>query len=338
MPASTTQKATIYDVADRAGVSIATVSRTFNGYEDVSESTRKRVRAAARALRFRPSRPARSLAQQGRRTIGVAVPTFTTAFHNELLKGIRDRLERQEADLLLCDLDWQRPLGSLRGFLSGGAIDGLILVGAGSAPDLRSEVGALGSPAVLLGGSMEGVDTFGWNDVEGARTATKHLIDQGYSKIRMITSHHEDPTRDARIDGFRLALREAGLGFEDAWIATGQTDKQAGFSEESGQEAMEALLERHPDVEAVFACSDVQAIGAWQALRRKNRRVPEDVALIGYDDLKVSRFIGLSSVSQRTHSVGWEATRLLLKRLGGNGPTETISQVIEPDVIRRAST
>lgn len=337
MPASTAQKPTIYDVADRAEVSIATVSRTINGSEGVTESTRKQVRAAAQALQFRPSRAAKSLAQPGRRTIGVAVPTFTTPFHNELLKGVREQLRGQEADLLLCDLDWTRPLRSLRGFLSGGAIDGLFLVGTGINPHMLSDVGALGA-TVLLGSSVEGTDTFGWNDVEGARKATKHLIERGYSQIRIITSHHEGPTQDARTEGFRLALREAGIGFDEAWIATGHTDKQAGFSEESGHEAMEALLERDPEVGAVFASSDVQAIGAWQALRRANRRVPEDVALIGYDNVKVSRFVGLSSVSQKAQGVGWEATRLLLERLGGNGPSDSVSRVIEPDVISRAST
>lgn len=338
MSVSSAQKTTIYDVAARAGVSIATVSRTLNGYENVKESTRNQVYAAVKSMQFRPRRSAKALAQRDLRTIGVAVPTYTTLFHNELLKGIRDGLDDQRADLLLCDLDWKRPVSSLHGFLSGGAIDGLVLAGVEETTDLRAEIGALGAPAVIVGGSMEGFDTFGWDDVEGGRKATAHLVEKGYSQIRMITTHHSGPTRDARIEGFKTALLESGVGFEKAWVATGQTNKHAGYSEESGYEAMETLMKRDADVDAVFAGSDVQAIGAWQALQHRGRSVPEDVAILGYDDVKVSRFIGLSSVSQRIRDIGQEATWLLLQRLRGRGPSQPVAQVEVPEVVPRSST
>ena len=334
-------KATIYDVAEHAGVSIATVSRTFNGTGSVAESPRDRVRAAARTLRFRPSRAARSLAQRQASTIGVAVPAFTTPFHNELLKGVRDRLDGHESDLLLHDLDWKRPAESLRTFLAQGAIDGLLLAGVEAAPDLRLEMGTLGGPAVVLGAAADGLDTFEWDDEEGARRATRHLLQQGGAAIRMIATHHEDPTCSARIAGYEAALREAGINAQDDWVAAGTTDKQAGYSAESGREAMQVLLGRarsaNASIDAVFASSDVQAMGAWQALRDEGLRVPEDVALIGYDDVKTSRFIGLSSVSQHITEVGWEATDLLLQRMEGSAPPTPVSRTVVPDVMSRGS-
>ena len=113
------------------------------------------------------------------------------------------------------------------------------------------------------------------------------------------------------------------------------TDKHAGFSEEAGYEAMQALLKRDPHVEAVFESSDVQAIGACQALRHEGRKVPEDVAIVGYDDVKANRFIGLSSVSQHIVDIGRQATQLLLRRLWG--PSQVVSRVVSPELIPRAS-
>jgi LacI family transcriptional regulator len=151
----------------------------------------------------------------------------------------------------------------------------------------------------------------------------------------MVTIHHEDSARNARIQGYKRALGAAGIRVRENWIATGQTDKHAGFSEEAGYEAMQALLKRDPHVEAVFESSDVQAIGACQALRHEGRKVPEDVAIFGYDDVKANRFIGLSSVSQHIVDIGRQATQLLLRRLWG--PSQVVSRVVSPELIPRAS-
>jgi LacI family transcriptional regulator len=167
--------------------------------------------------------------------------------------------------------------------------------------------------------------------------ATEHLIDRGHSRIGMITTHRDSPIRNARIQGYKDALQAADLRPRDAWIATGYTEKHAGFSEESGYEAMQSLLRADPEVTAVFASSDVQAIGAWQALRHEGRSVPDDVALIGYDDIKISRFIGLSSVAQNMHDIGEQATDLLLRRLRRAGPSEVFTQLVTPELVVRDS-
>jgi LacI family transcriptional regulator len=269
----------------------------------------------------------------------VAVPTFTTPFHNELLKGIRYRLESLNIDLLLCDLAWEDPEASLRTFLERGAMDGLLAAGLSVDSEIGAELRTMGRPAVLLGTRWEALDSFYWDETAGAHVATEHLLEQGHTRIGMITTHHENPIRNARIRGYEEALRDAGIAPRDAWLATGQTEKHAGFSEESGYEAMQALLDAAPDVTAVFASSDVQAIGAWQALRHAGLDVPGDVALVGYDDVKVSRFIGLSTVSQKMHDIGEAAVDLLLRRLDGTADAAPVSRLVTPELrVRRSST
>jgi LacI family transcriptional regulator len=328
---------TIRDVADHAGVSPATVSRVVNDTGQTADETRDRVLKSVRELRYRPNRTAKSLSEGLTRTIAVAVPTFTTPFHNELLKGVRSRLKDVDADLLLCDLEWATPEASLVNFLERGAMDGLLAAGLSMEDRIVQEIRQLGGPTVLIGNRWPEVDSFHWDETTGARMATEHLIDRGHTRIGMLTAPRESPIRNARIEGYREALSAASLPSGDEWIATGYTEKHAGFSEESGYEAMQSLLETAPDVTAVFASSDVQAIGAWHALRQEGRRVPEDVALVGYDDIKVSRFIGLSSVAQNMNDIGAQATDLLLHRLRGTGPSDVFSQLVTPELRVRDS-
>jgi len=295
------------------------------------------VLASIRELRYRPSRTAKTLAKRQSQTLSVAVPTFTTPFHIELLKGVRSQLNNVSLDLLLCDLDWSSPKESLLNFLARGAVDGLLLAGVSIDEDMASELKALGAPVVLIGARWPDIDAFYWEEKTGACMAVKHLIDRGHARIGMLTSPFQGPVRSDRIRGYREALEGAGLAYDADLVKSGQTEKHAGFSEEAGYEAMMSLLQHDHPPTAVFASSDVQAIGAWQALREKGLSVPDDISLVGYDDIKVSRFIGLTSVAQNMHSVGEAATELLLKRLKGVQGGGAVSRQIEPTLSVRAS-
>lgn len=334
---ATNSSTTIHDVAERAGVSPATVSRVVNETGETADATRKRVLEAVEELRYRPSRTAKSLSEGSTQTIAVAVPTFTTPFHNELLKGVRARLKEFNTDLLLCDLEWADPEASLLDFLDRGAMDGLLAVGLSMTETVANEVEKLGGPTILIGTRWQNFDSFYWDETTGAQMATEHLIEQGHTRIGMLTTHRESPIRSARVRGYKDALSAADIQPQDGWIAEGNTEKHAGFSEESGYEAMEALLERDDSITAVFATSDVQAIGAWQALRQRGLNVPDDVAIVGYDDIKVSRFIGLTSVAQNMHDIGERATDLLMRRLQKTGPVEILSEIVTPELVVRDS-
>ena len=328
-------KVTIYDVADRAGVAISTVSRVLNNSTDVSEPTRMRVLRAIEDLQFRPDRTAKSLAQKQSKSFAVAIPTFTMPFHTELLKGIRFRLRNHDIDLLLCDLGSTSPNQTLMNFLKRGAVDGLLLVGVPIEERIAQELRALHAPVVLIGTRHDDFDSFYWDEVAGGAAAVDHLVENGHKRIAIITSHTPSNVQDERVRGAQDALRRAGLPSD--LVFTGRTEKHAGFSEEAGYEAMERILEVRPPVTAAFAMSDVQAIGACKAARDAGRQIPEDIAIVGYDDIKTSYYIGLSTVDQKMHWVGEEATELLLERMQGKQNEPPISRRIEPELVARGS-
>ncbi len=331
------EKTTIYDVAAKAGVAISTVSRVLNNSRDVSDATRERVLRAIDELKFRPNRTAKALAQQGTSTIAVAVPTFTTPFHNELLKGVRSRLDIGEFDLLLCDLAWSDPRVTLRNFLARGAMDGLLLAGLRVDEKMALELKTLGAPVVLIGSQWKDMDSFYWEEALGVELAIEHLVEKGHKRIGVVTTPHDNYVRNARVQGYKNVLEREGIPFDEDLIAWGHTSKHDGFSEESGYEAMQKLLKNQPDITAVFASSDVQAVGAWQAIRESEHSVPDDFALVGYDDIKISRFIGLSSVAQNMHQVGEDAAEALLRRLKGE-EFPFISERVQPELhVRKSS-
>ena len=330
-------RATIYDVAERAGVAISTVSRVLNNSSDVSEHTRARVLRAIEEIQFRPDRVAKSLAHKQAHSLAIATPTFTTPFHNELLKGVRLCLREYDADLLLCDLGSSAPHATLLSFLKRGTVDGLLLAGMPSNDTVAAELRALQAPVVVVGYHWDGFDSYYWDDITGARTAVEHLIAQGHRRIALIRSQVSSVLQQRRIDGYRAALEGAGIPFDESIVLGGTTAKHAGFSEEAGYEAMQTLLSDAPDVTAVFASSDVQAIGAWKAIRDAGRRVPEDIALVGYDDIKTSQFIGLSSVDQDMHDVGQQAAERLIRRLEGKEVGPPMSKQMKPTLNIRDS-
>lgn len=337
-------KVTIYDVADRAGVAISTVSRVLNDSPEVSEDTRERVRAAIEALQFRPDRTAKSLAQRQTDWLAVAVPSSTSQFYNELLKGVKDCLREHDIDLLLCNLGSAAPRETLWRFLTRGAVDALMLASLPVDDRLVHELRMLHAPVVLIGARSEHFDCFYWDDEAGAYAATRHLTENGHRRIGMITAAVWDSklvdnqVSALRVKGYRRALEEADIEFDADLVQTGRTLKHAGFSEEAGYEAMQKLLAIDDTISAVFASSDVQALGAWNALRDAGKKVPDEAAIIGYDDIKISRYIGLSSVDQRMQQIGYRASELLLAKLAGTRSEPPVVECIVPELrIRNSS-
>lgn len=330
-------RVTIYDVAQRAGVATATVSRVLNDSPKVAAATRERVLNVIEELEYRPRRIAKSLAQQTYQTLAVATPTFTTPFHNEFLKGVRDRLAGEDIDILLCDLGSTAPEERLRRFLSRGTVDALLLTGVPVDPELAADLRTLKAPVVLIGHHHSDFDCFYWDDREASRRAVEHFIERGHDRIGMIRTHTDSFLQRQRVDGYRSALEAAGLSFDPELVASGSTTKHAGFSEEHGYEAMQVLLKLKARPTAVFASSDTQALGAMKAIREAGLSVPEDVALIGFDNVKTSTYVGLSSVDQHISEVGFEATALLLERVGGARPDAPVARPVTPELRVRSS-
>ncbi len=329
-------KHTIYEVAAEAGVAISTVSRVLNGSSEVSDATRERVQAAIDKLQFRPQRTARTLAQQQTHSLAVAMPSFTSLFFVELLKGVKDELREHDIDLLMCNLGSVAPYQTLERFLDQGAVDALMLTSLPVDHDLQRELERLRAPVVLVGTQADSFDSFYWDEAAGIERAVRHLTDQGHKRIGLIAAHPGSHNADQRLAGYRSGIEAAGLPFDPALVVMGETTKHAGFSEEAGVEAMQKLLALDEPITAVCASSDVQAYGAWSALRDAGRRVPEDIALVGYNNLKLSHYLGLTSVDLRMHDVGCRATRLLLDRMKGPA-SKPFVDAMTPDLIVRGS-
>lgn len=329
-------KRTIYDVASEAGVAISTVSRVLNDSSEVSDATRERVLAAIEKLQFRPQRTARTLAQQATHALAVAMPSFTSHFYVELLKGVKDELREHEIDLLLCNLGSIAPYQTLQRFLGRGAVDALLLAGLPLDEKLERELAALHAPVMLVGSQSDTFDSIFWDDISGAEMAVEHFVSHGHERIGFIAAHPWSYNAERRLMGYRRGLEKAGLAFDPALVVCGETKKHAGFSEEAGYEAMGQLLDLSVPITAVCASSDVQAYGAWAALRDAGLHVPNDIALIGYDNLKLSRYLGLSTIDQKMYDVGRHATQRLLQRM--RAPQDApLSEAVELDIVVRRS-
>jgi LacI family transcriptional regulator len=328
-------RATIYDVARHAGVAISTVSRVLNDAEDVSPQTRERVLRVVDKLQYRPHRTARSLAQKQLSTLAVAVPTFTMPIFTELLKGVQSDLRQHQIDLLLCDLGSTEMRLRLRRFMDRGAVDALLLGGMPVDDDLAQELESLGTAVVLVGAASPRFDSYWWDDVAGARTAVDYLLAQGHRRIGMLAAGEGAFGSDGRLQGYRVALEAAGLPFEEGLVRRGQTRKHLGSSEEAGYEAMQSFLEAAAGVTAVFAGSDVLAIGAWKAAQDRGVAVPEALSLVGYENIKVSRYIGLTTVDVEMQTIGEQAAELVVKRMLGQTQDAPASHQIHPKLIVR---
>jgi LacI family transcriptional regulator len=339
MPSHLKKKITIFDVAARANVAISTVSRVVNGSNLVKEETRLRVQKAIEDLQFVPDRTAKFLAQKSKTpSITVAVPSFTTRFYNALLKGVKRGLgEEQQVDTFIYDIGYKDAEQRLLDFLDRGSIDGLLFACSEMSEMLEERLSLMRTPVVAVGVQTDKLDCFYWDNLNGVKAAVQHLIEMGHRKIGMIAAHSWNVNANMRMKVFQDTLSAANIPYEETFVQTAMTAENAGYSEEAGYEAMKQMLKVHPEVTAVFAASDVQALGAWKAIQEAGLRIPEDIALIGYDNVNITDFIGLSSVDQYMGVVGEQAMQLLLERMNGS-EDDRVSQCINPSlVVRRSS-
>lgn len=329
---------TLEDIAKQVGVSRSTVSRVVNGSPNVSPEVRQQVEEAIRITGFHPNAAARSLASQRTRVIGLVLPRsvssfFTDPFFPQLTQGIAVGCNANDLSLSLFlvtnkeDEDKIMPRISRSGMLDG------ILVQSGRADDpLMERLITSRIPCVVLGRPFNHT-AFTYVDVDNikaAHTATKHLIDLKYTRIATITGSHGSTVTLDRIEGYVNALQEAGYEIDSSLIAKGE------FSETSGYEAMKSLLPHKPD--AVFIASDLMASGAIRALQDAGLRVPEDIALVGFDDIPLAALtnIRLTTVRQPIPQIGTKGVELLIELIEkGSQPPRNF--ILDTELIIRDS-
>lgn len=337
---------TLEEVAARAGVGRGTVSRVINGSPRVSDATRAAVEAAVAELGYVPNTAARALAANRTDAIALVVPESETRFFAEpyfsdMLRGVGAALSDTQMQLLLIFAGSDRERQRLAQYLAAHRVDGVLLVSVHADDPLPDLLAQLEIPAVISGprSAAESLPSVDSDNYGGARSAVQHLLDRGRRRIAHITGRLDVYGAHRRVDGYRDALRDAGHPEDEALIERGD------FTEEGGRRAMAALLERRPDLDAVFAASDVTAAGARQALRETGRRIPQDVALVGYDDSVIARHMDppLTSVRQPIDDMGRRMIGLLLAEIADRRPVVARGperqQVVLPTelVVRRSS-
>jgi LacI family transcriptional regulator len=309
---------TIADVAARAGVGIATVSRVLNDSPKVTEQTRLRVMEAIDALEFRPSSSARALSRGRSQTFGVIVPFFTHASAVERLRGVVAALEGSRHDLVLFNVELPAHRDEHFASLTGrDRADGLLVMTLPPTPEDLGRLTAAGVPVVLVDTRGVGVPMVVTDDVEGGRIATRHLVELGHRRIAFIGDDREQgfgftssPQREV---GYEQVLAEAGIAYDPDLVRHGYHERDV------AQRLVGELLAVADPPTAVFASSDVQATGAIAAARAHGLRVPEDLSVVGFDDIELAAYVGLTTVRQPLFESGFTGARLLLAALQGEG-------------------
>jgi DNA-binding LacI/PurR family transcriptional regulator len=313
---------TIRDVAVRAGVSHQTVSRVINDSPRVTKATRERVLTAIRDLSYVPSPMARGLISNQTRSIGVVADDISDHFFARVVAGAEAEARRRGYYLMIGSVEPDDDEAGYLRLMLERRVEGLILARP-SVPlpqaDLRAARGA-GVPLVAVGSTgLQDVPVVDVDNRQGGYDATRFLLEQGHRRIATIVGPAGWPSAAARFDGYRQALREVGLA-EDPELV----EHASGWGLESGQAAAAGLLERDLDFTAVFAHSDLIALGAIRELRDAGLRVPDDVSVVGYDDLPVAGYVepALTTVHQPMREVGaWAAALVLDELAGGAAPT-----------------
>ncbi|MFD9939818.1 LacI family DNA-binding transcriptional regulator [Nonomuraea sp. NPDC059023] len=333
------KRVTLEEVAAHAGVGRGTVSRVINGAENVSPETRELVERAVAELNYVPNHAARSLAASRTDSIALVIAEpearlFSDPFFAGIIRGITSELTATGRQLLLTMAGTPEERANLEGYLSGGHVDGVLLLSQHRDDPLPGFLVNIGVPTVQGGRSIGPQVVPQMVDVDnhlGAHVAVGHLLERGRRKIATISGPIDMIAGLHRLGGYREALMLAGL---PEYIAHGD------FTELSGARCMRELLERAPDLDAVFAASDLMAVGALRVLAEAGRRVPQDVAVVGFDDSSHAQFTGLSSVHQPIEDMGREMVRLLTSLISGLGAGERPSRaalVLTPHLVIRES-
>jgi LacI family transcriptional regulator len=327
--------AKLRDVAEKARVSIKTVSRVVNRQGEISDATRQRVLAAIAELGYRPSKVARALVTQHTDTVGLVLGDISNPFFPEVARGVLDVAEAQGYNVFLCnsDGDLQRETRILESLLDHG-VDGVIIFPTFELePQLRRLAGP-DRPVVAVNRFYElpGVSSVMIRSHQGAQLAVEHLIARGHTAIATLSGQSHERARLQRVQGYRDALTAHGLPVREEWIVGGVP------MQSRGRQSALALLSHYPEITAIFAYNDLLALGAIEACRALGRRVPEDCAIVGFDDIPLADMVApaLTTIRVNQYDLGRQAMKRLLEMLAQ--PNQTFAPYwADVELIVRAS-
>jgi LacI family transcriptional regulator len=327
---------TLEDIARLSNVSRSTVSRVINGDEKVREDTRQRVLDVIQQNNFHPNMAARRLAAGRTNVIGLVIPAgvgaiFNDPYFSQLIQGVSGACNMKEYSIMLWLAEPEYERRMIRQIVSNGTVDGVVVSSTVMDDPIVISLKSSNIPFILIGHhpSIE-VNSVDIDNIQAAKQATLHLINYGRKRLATINGPQNQMAGHGRAYGFRLALQEKEQVFDAALSADGD------FTEASGYFAMQQLLPAHPD--AVFAANDMMAAGALRAIREAGLKVPEDIALVGFDDIPMAAQLdpSLTTIRQPIKRLGRLAVETLIEAI--HHP-ETLPRriILQPELIIRAS-
>ncbi|HET7627650.1 MAG TPA: LacI family DNA-binding transcriptional regulator [Bacillales bacterium] len=332
--------ATIKDIAKVAGVSVTTVSRALNGYSDVNEKTRQKIKAVAEQLHYSPNVLARSLVVKRTKTIGLIVSELSRSEENDLftfavLRGINDCAGELGYDLILFSTNPKKQKEKTYTQLCRERrVDGAIIQGIRVDDPYLHEVLNSQIPCVLIDIPVESefVGYVSTDNVLGAEKAVSHLLGGGHRNIAMMNGHDQAFVSRERLKGFKKGLSRAGVRFRKEWAVNGE------FREAVAEKKTVDLLTKYPEITAVFCASDIMAMGVIKGARALGRRIPEDLSVVGFDDNILASYVSppLTTIAQDEYQMGFEAAKLLVGMLERKDSPH--KKVLDSQLIVREST
>jgi LacI family transcriptional regulator len=324
---------TIKDIAKRANVSVSTVSNVINNKKNVKPETRERVLDVINEYGFQPKSVARSLKTKKTLTIGIIMPDITNQFFTETTRGIEDTANKYGYNVILCNTDENvnKEIEYLN-TLYNKDVDGIIFVG--TCETQHMDQNRKRTPIVVIDRKLgENMTSVVVDNVKGGFIATKHLLERKKSEIILLTGSLSTSTYFERMTGYLNALRSEKFEYNELLVNECEASFQGGYN------TIQSILNKNVNIQSIFAVSDMIAIGAMRALIEKGKRIPEDVLIVGYDDIIISSMFipSLTTVRQPKYEMGQRAVELLIDKIEGKSQrNERI--ILEPELIIREST
>jgi len=329
---------TIYDLAKKTGFSITTVSKALNNYKDVSEKTRAKILQAAAEMDYLPNAHAQSLSTKKSWAIGVMFSEANEVgmkhpFFNGIIESFRHATEEHGYDLIFASRNLRNRDMSYLEHFKHRAVDGIVVVCSDRMDEQVQELMQSDIPIVVVDMDSANCSVVYSDNTEGARMAVNYLYELGHRHIAHIAGDSSIDAGAARVKGYELAMQTLDLPIQPGYLVN------AGFfSVEEGKQAMEKLLQLASPPTAVFVAGDQMAIGAIEAVHDHGLRVPEDISIIGYDDIEMIKYITpkLTTIRQDTDEIGEAAAELLIEQMTAK-ERRTERRVIPVTLIERAS-
>ena len=308
------KRATIEDVAALAGVSRQTVSRAINDKGEISPTTKEKVMAAVQQLGYQPNRQAQSMVTQRTQTVGLVIPDISNLFFPEVARGVQDTAQQHNYNVLLCNTD-DDPDEEIRvlNSLQAQGVDGIIIIGNAAEKTAMQAFADSYAPIVMVNRFIDhpNVNVITVDNEHGAFLAVAHLIQQGHRKIGMLANKNFSRSQVRRVRGYEKALTENGIPYDEALIVGATPTLEGGYN------ALQQLLREQPEITAVFTYNDLMGIGAIRAAHDLGKQVPQDLAVVGFDNIGLSSIFipSLSSVDVDKYEIGQHAMNRILDML-----------------------